>query len=184
MRTMRTWASAGIACLVTSAAHAGDVAPYTARSGQALAAEAALAWSDDANLIWVENDEALSDDGSSPRWSYLFYSAHRDAARSYSIRDGKVAVAQDLSFSFPAPPVEGEWIDSSRALAIAESGHGAKFRAEQAGRLRSMLLLRGLLYQEAPDAVTWAIVYESADAPGLWVVIDATSGKVVRTWRG
>jgi hypothetical protein len=173
------------ACLVAiSTAWADEPAPYTARAGQALATEAALAWSDDASLIWVENDEPVTDTGDAARWSYLFYSAHRDAARAYSIRGSDVVSAQDLSFSFPAPPVEGEWIDSSRALAIAEGDRGAQSRRAEAGRLRSMLLVRGLLHQDAPDAVTWAVVYESANAPGLWIVVDASSGKVVRTWRG
>ncbi len=185
MGAMTLSSAFGFACVVAaSVAGAGEPAPFSARSGHALATEAALAWSDDASLIWVENDEALSESGDSARWSYLFYSAHRDGARAYSIRNAEVVVAEDLSFSFPAPPVDGEWIDSSKALAIAESSQGAKFREQEAGRLRSMLLVRGLLYQDAPDAVTWAVVYESEAAPGLWIVVDASSGKVVRTWRG
>ena len=47
-----------------------------------------------------------------------------------------------------------------------------------------MLLVRGLLHPEKPDRATWAVVYDSPDAPGLWVVIDAETGKVVRKWRG
>jgi hypothetical protein len=44
--------------------------------------------------------------------------------------------------------------------------------------------VRGILHVDTPDAVTWAVVYEADGLPGLWVVVDAASGKVVRTWRG
>jgi hypothetical protein len=165
-------------------AFAGDAQPFTAREGEELARSAAFAWADDAHLVWVENDEDVTDAGVAPRWGYLFYSPARDAARSYSVMGGEIRVARDLPFAFPAPPLEGEWIDSSRALAAAEDEGGARFRRENAGRVRSMLLVRGILHGDAPDAATWAVVYESESVPGLWVVVDASSGKVVRTWRG
>lgn len=176
-----------VAALVASTAGmatAGDGQPFTAREGEELARSAAVAWADDSHLVWVENDEDVSELGSAARWGYLFYSPARDAARSYSVVGGEIRVAHDLPFAFPAPPLEGEWIDSSSALAAAEDEGGASFRRENAGRVRSMLLVRGILHGEDPDAATWAVVYESADVPGLWVVVDASSGKVVRTWRG
>lgn len=166
------------------AARAGDAVPFSARAGEDLAREAALAWTDDAQLVWVENDEPVGGTGDAGRWGYLFYSPSRDAARGYSVRDGKIRQATDLPFDFPAPPVEGEWVDSGIALAAAEEKAGAKFRAEQGGTLRSMMLVRGILDVKHPDAPTWAVVYVAEGAPGLWVVVDAASGKVVRTWRG
>ena len=166
------------------AVRAGDPIPFSARTGEALAREAALAWTDDAQLVWVENDEPVSDTGAAVRWGYLFYSPSRDQSRAYSVRDGRIRQAKDLPFDFPAPPVEGEWVDSVDALAAAEAKAGAKFRTEQGGRIHAMVLVRGVLDAKHPDAVTWAVVYDSETAPGLWVVVDASSGKVVRTWRG
>lgn len=178
----------GVVCAALAgtpgAARAGDPVPFTARAGEDLAREAALAWTDDAQLVWVENDEPVADGGAAARWGYLFYSPSRDVARGYSVRDGRIREAVDLPFAFPAPPIEGTWVDSADALAAAESKAGAKFRAEKAGELRSMMLVRGILDVKHPDTVTWAVVYASEGAPGLWVVVDAASGKVVRTWRG
>jgi hypothetical protein len=37
---------------------------------------------------------------------------------------------------------------------------------------------------EHPDVPTWAVVYESDSAPGLWMLVDAGSGEVVKRWRG
>ena len=180
------WVAALVAALGASTARTALAVdqPFTARQGEDLARSAAFAWAADANLVWVENDEDVSDGGSASRWGYLFYSASRDQARSYSVVGGEIKVAHDLPFAFPAPPLEGEWIDSSNALAAAEGEGGAEYRRDNAGRVRSMLLVRGILRGEDPNAATWAVVYESEAVPGLWVVVDASSGKVVRTWRG
>jgi hypothetical protein len=173
-------------CLLAGAslAQAGDPPPFTARSGDALAREAAAAWSDDAHLIWIENDEALGGAGQAARWGYLFWSEQLGKGRVYSVRDGKIRVATDLSFDFPAPPLQEDWIDSDRALAVADEGKGLAYRRDHGGTVRAMTLVRGLLHPDDPDATTWAVVYESASASGLWVVVDARSGKVVKTWRG
>jgi hypothetical protein len=100
------------------------------------------------------------------------------------VRGEKILHAGDLPFLFDAPPLPEEWIDSRAALAAAEDEGGASFRAEHAGELRTMLLVRGLFHPRDPDGATWAVVYESPSAPGLWVVVDAATGKVVKTWRG
>src|SRR5262245_25401243 len=103
------WVVALVLALGTSTAKnalATDQA-FTARQGEDLARSAAFAWAEDANLVWVENDEDVSDAGSASRWGYLFYSASRDQARSYSVVGGEIKVAHDLPFAFPAPPLEG-----------------------------------------------------------------------------
>src|SRR5262245_15165368 len=93
------------------AATAGPASPFPARSGLELASAAAQAWSADAQLVYVENDEALeagghgAADGGCERWSYLFYSASQDRARVWSVRGGKIAVAENLDMRFDAPPV-------------------------------------------------------------------------------
>jgi hypothetical protein len=172
-----------VASLVQPAA-AGDPAPFSARAGLDAARDAAVTWSPDARLVYLENDETVDADGTAVRWGYLFYSESRGKARGYSVRDGKILEASDLGFDFDAPPLPDEWIDSAAALAAAEASAGATYRAKQNGQLESMLLMRGAFHTRKPDATTWALVYTSETAPTLFVVIDAVGGKVVRTWRG
>ena len=174
-----------LATLCTSpAAQAGGAPPFAARDGLALASAAAQAWSSDAVLVYVENDEGLDEAGSSPRWGYLFHSASLERARVWSVRAGKLVVADNLDMRFDAPPVASGWLDSGAALAAAEAGGGGRFRKDQRGRLVSMLLMRGALSEGDPDVTTWTFVYSASGAPSLFVVVDATSGKVQRTWRG
>jgi hypothetical protein len=101
---------------------ARDATPFAARGGLELASAAAQSWSGDAVLVYVENDEGLNNDaaGTSPRWSYLFYSAAQDRARVWSVRGGKIATAENLDMRFDAPPVAAGWLDSGAALAAAE----------------------------------------------------------------
>jgi hypothetical protein len=157
---------------------------FTARDGESLAREAATVWAQDARLVYVENDESLGPLGAAERWGYLFHSPSRDAARAYSVRGGKIRTASDIGFAFEAPPLPGTWIDSAAALEIAEKDKGSEYREKHAGQVKAMFLVRGLLYPEDPDVPTWAVVYGAESASGLWVVVDASSGKVVRTWRG
>jgi hypothetical protein len=166
-------------------ASARTAAPFAARAGLELASAAAQAWSTDAVLVYVENDEPLADGGASPRWSYLFFSQAQDRARVWSVRDGRIAVAENLDMRFDAPPVAAGWLDSGAAIAAAERGGGAEFRRAQHGaRLESMLLMRGAFSEGDPDETTWTLVYRAPGAPSLFVVVSAANGKVQRTWRG
>ena len=172
------------ALLVAATSQAADAAPAPARQGLELATAAAQAWSPDAVLVYLENDEALDATGASARWGYLFYSAVQGRARVWSVRNGRIAVADNLDMRFDAPPVSSDWLDSGAALAAAEKGGGAAFRKESRGRLATMLLMRGAFSEADPDVTTWTIVYRAPGAPSLFVVVDAGSGKVQRTWRG
>jgi hypothetical protein len=100
------------------------------------------------------------------------------------VRDGKILEAADLEFDFDAPPLPDEWIDSQRALAAAEKKAGEKYRTEHAGRLSTMLLIRGAFNDKTPNSSTWALLYTSDTEPALVVVVDAARGDVIRTWRG
>ena len=184
MRRFSTRAMALLSISMASAAGAEDSFPFPASEGKDLARAAASAWADDARLIYVENDTAVGADGRAVRWGYLFHSEKSGVARGYSIENGKIEVAEDLGFDFPAPPLSGHWIDSGEALRSADEKAGHHFRAAHDGTVRAMLLARGLLDPEDPDATAWAVVYDSPTAPALWVVVNARSGKVVRTWRG
>ena len=175
-----------VALLVLAAApvRAGDHPPFAARAGLDLAADAARAWAEDAYLIYVENDEALVTGAAAERWGYLWFSPSLEKARAYSVRDGKIVVAEFLDMKFEAPPVASGWIDSGQALAAADRKVGDDFRREHQGELRTMLLMRGALSDGDPDATSWMVVYAAPGAPSLFVLVDASSGAVRRTWRG
>lgn len=183
-RSLARALAAGAVLVAAGIAGAGDAPPFAAREGLELASAAAQAWSGDAQLVYVENDEALDDGGRSARWGYLFHSASLDRARVWSVRGGRLVVADDLAMRFDAPPVASGWLDSGAAVSAAESGGGAEYRKAHGGRLVNMLLVRGALSEGEPDATTWTFVYSAAGAPSLFVVVDATTGKVQRTWRG
>ena len=179
--------AAGVMWLAAGAtdATAGEASPpLSARAGEDLARAAARAWSADARLVYVENDEPIGPDGRSARWGYLFRSEARAASRVYSVQGGGIRVAADPPYDFDAPPLPAAWIDSDAARRIADEAEGTRWLAEHGGRVRAMFLLRGVMDPERPDAPTWAVVYEADGAPGLWVVVDAARGKVVKRWRG
>ena len=166
------------------ASRAAESVPYQAHGGLDIAREASDAWARDAVLVYVENDEDLDPQGASPRWSYLFYSSSLDKLRFYSVRAGKILVAENLNLKFEAPPLSAQWIDSGAALAASEQGEGGEFCRKEGGHLSTMLLMRGAFQDKDPDQTTWTLVYTAPNAPSLFVVVDATAGKVRRTWRG
>jgi hypothetical protein len=170
--------------LVAAAAEARPARPFAARAGVDLAMAAARAWSADAALVYVENDEDVDADGAAARWGYLVYSPSRARARAYSVRDGKLLVAEDLDLRVTAPPLAGEWIDSGTARAAAEREARRVLRKRETARLTHMVLVRGPFDDRAPDETTWTLVYAVSGAPALYVVVDAAGGQVRRTWRG
>lgn len=187
--SLRVWRAAFAAGLIAFAALAATTAadtfePFVARSGLDVARSGARAWADDAELVYVENDEAVNDRGAAPRWGYLFHSPSLGRSRVYSVREGHILVAENLDMKFTAPPLAGQWIDSETALQSAENGPGLAFRRDHGGRLETMLLMRGAFRDDDPDATNWTLVYAAASGPSLFVVVDAVDGKVRRTWRG
>lgn len=168
-----------------SPAHARKPAPAAAaHASLAVAAAAAPMWAGDAQLVYLENDEVVDADGAAPRWSYLYYSPSLDASRVYSVRNGRIVVAETLDIKFAAPPLSAAWLDSHEALAIAEKHGGETFRRESGAHVAHMLLARGTFQPGQADLTTWTIVYEASGAPSLFVVVDAADGHVCRTWRG
>lgn len=108
----------------------------------------------------------------------------RAAASAWSVRDGRIASAENVEMAFEAPPLPAGWIDSGDALAAADREAGRAFRKGAQGHLSTMLLMRGAFDESDPDRTTWTLVYTAPGAPSLWVVVDAAEGKVRRTWRG
>jgi hypothetical protein len=158
--------------------------PIAARAGLELARAAAAAWAADAELVYVENDEDVDAAGAAARWGYLFVSPETGRARAWSVREGRIAAAENVEMVFEAPPLPDGWIDSAEALAAADHEAGRAFRKGAQGRLSTMLLMRGAFDEKDPDRATWTLVYTAPGAPSLWVVVDAAEGKVRRTWRG
>jgi hypothetical protein len=177
-----------IACALSVLAPRATLAaphvPYAAHAGLAPAEAAASVWAEDASLVYVENDEDVDGDGRSVRWAYLYYSPARHKARGWSVRDGKIVLAQDLDMKFEAPPVAVRWIDSAEALRTAEEHGGRDYCKRNAGHASTVMLSRGPFQVGDPDETTWTVVYTSAGAPSLFVLIDAEKGRVRRTWKG
>jgi len=169
---------------IEGAAHGPDHPHVGARQGVEQTRAAAVVWAPDAFLVYLENDETLDPDGAAERWGYLYFSPGLKKARAYSVRDGKILVAEDLEMTFEAPPLASQWIDSGAALAAAGEGGGKEFCRDHEGRLDTMLLTRGAFQDGDPDATTWTVIYGAPHAASLFVVVDATDGKVRRVWRG
>ena len=149
-----------------------------------LAQDAARAWADDARLVYLENDEPVDARGRSARWGLLYWSAVRDEARAYSLREDEVQRAEDLGFDFAPPALAADWIDSEQARLHADEAGGSAFVRDHGGRLRTMLLVRGVLHLDDPERTTWTCVYDAPSQPSLWIVLDATNGEVLRRWKG
>jgi hypothetical protein len=167
-----------------SPARADAPPAFTAKGGLEQATDAAHTWAEDSFLIYLENDEPVGAAGEAQRWGYLFHSPSRGTSRAYSIQDGKIRVASDLGFEFSSPPLPAVWVDSRAAHSAAEDDGGRDYREKTGGQIQSMFLVGGLLHPKDPEAPTWAVFYASPNEPGLWIVVDAQTGPVVRTWRG
>jgi hypothetical protein len=177
-------AAALLVALLATPVTAAPPAPIPARAGLELARAAAAAWSADAELVYVENDEDVQGAGLAARWGYLFVSPSSGRARAWSVQGGRIAAAENVEMAFEAPPLPAGWIDSGAALDAADREAGRAFRHGTQGRLSTMLLMRGAFDEADPDRTTWTLVYTAPGAPSLWVVVDAAEGKVRRTWRG
>jgi hypothetical protein len=172
-----------LAMLATPVRAAEPVA-REASAGLDLARAAATAWSADAVLVYLENDEPLDARGAASRWGYLFFSPGSKKSRGYSVCDGRILAALDLEMKLEPPGLAGAWIDSGAALERAEREAGRAYRRDHEGRLATMLLMRGAFDEQEPDRTTWTLIYTSPHAPSLFVVVDAVDGKVRKTWRG
>jgi len=177
------FALGALTCACAGGVIAGELPQTQARDALPLVQEAALAWAHDAHLAYLENDEALTASGASARWGYLFYAPSRDAARAYSVEDGKIIQALDLTVRFDAPPISSRWIDSQAALAAAQQA--MEREREQYGAVPStMLLMRGAFDEKEPDRTCWLVCFRAQALPSLYIVVDASTGSIVRTWRG
>jgi hypothetical protein len=168
----------------TAPAAARERVPFAAREGIAVAEAAARAWAPDARLVYVENDEDVDPAGAAVRWGYLFHSESLDASRAYSVREGRILTAENLAIQFEAPPLDGAWIDSRAAAEAAAPAASRALGRKVEAKIGAMLLMRGAFNDADPDLTTWTLVYEAPGVPSLFVMVDAASGRIRRTWRG
>ena len=176
VQAARVWAFV-VSILGLPWGHVGaDDALRSARECLEVAAAAADAWADDARLVWVENDAAVDAVGRAAAWGFLYYSPAHGAMRSWSVRGGVITTAEDHAITAPAPALV-EWVDSS-AIAAPVLDRGRQ--SCTACSLESLLLVQGVF---APGP-TWVGVFGGNGGPRHYVVCDATSGKIVRDWRG
>jgi hypothetical protein len=75
-------------------------------------------------------------------------------------------------------------MDSGAALEAADRQVGNTFRKKHDGHLSAMLLMRGAFQDADPNPTTWTLIYTAPHVPSLFVMVDASAGKVRRTWRG
>ena len=176
MQAARVWALV-VACLGVPPARGGaEPELRTARECLEVAAAAADAWADDARLVWVENDAAVDAAGRAAAWGFLYYSPAHGAMRSWSVRGGVITTAEDHAITAPAPALV-EWVDSSAVAArVLDRGQ----QSCTACSLESLLLVHGVF---APGP-TWVGVFGGNGGPRHYIVCDATSGEIVRDWRG
>ncbi|UCE03590.1 MAG: hypothetical protein JSW67_05235 [Candidatus Latescibacterota bacterium] len=149
----------------------------SARGCLEVALQAADAWADDAQLVWLENDAPVDAEGRADAWGFLFFSPQQGAMRSYSVREGVLALADDHAVTAPAPALE-TWVDSGDIAQRAWKR--ANEKCESGCALATLLLVRGVFAHET----TWVAVFQSTSGPRLFVVMDAANGKIIRDWRG
>jgi hypothetical protein len=168
------------AFLVASLCLPATVGSDTLRSARGcldVALRAADAWADDAQLVWVENDAPVDAEGRADAWGFLFFSPEQGAMRSYSVREGILALADDHAVTAPAPALE-TWVDSGDIARRA--WERADEKCESGCALETLLVVRGVFSHET----TWVAVFQPASGPRLFVVMNAADGKLIRDWRG
>ncbi len=182
--------SLGLAVAVVGCAHTRgapvvaqrDGPAHTARAALVVAEVAARAWQEDAQLLFVENDAPLGENGASNAWGYLFHSAARQAWRNVAVADRRVHHEAPLTFPYPQPALTDEWIDSTRAVAAAELAGGAALRRAGA-EVRHLVLSRGI-FAETTAPPTWTVHYVAPGGDEHAFVVDAHDGHIVRRIQG
>jgi hypothetical protein len=160
----------------------GPSAP-TARQALPVAEAAASAWMRDARLIYLENDGALRGEGGADTWGFLFRSEIADSWRNIAVSGGTVVHEGPLPFPFAAPVLPESWIDSARAVQIAETSGGRAFREQRGAALRHAVLGRGV-FTDWGGPATWTVIYRAADHAELAIVVNADDGSVLERFEG
>jgi hypothetical protein len=156
----------------------------SARQALPAAEAAASAWMRDARLIYLENDSPLDAGGAAAAWGFLFHSELADSWRNVAVRDGQVAHEGPLPFPFAGPELPAAWIDSNRAVEIAEDSGGREYRQRTGAALEHAVLGRGI-FTGWSGPPTWTVVYRSPGESGeLAIVVNAADGSLLSRFEG
>jgi hypothetical protein len=130
----------------------------------------ARAWSSDASLAYVENDDSLAVDGSSRRWTFVFHAPERGESRAFTFGDSGRVTSFALPFAFDPPAVEDGWIEPSALLPGFAWAEGPARPAVAGAHVA--VLSRGLLPGRDGNVTTWYV----GRVRGPGAVLDALRG--------
>jgi hypothetical protein len=116
----------------------------TARFSLSLAEQAALAWAQDAQLVFLGTHlGSLTPSGEAEMWLYAYHSASRDSLRAFIFYAGMPVWQGEAPPLFYTGPLPANWVDSDVAAFVAESNGGSAYRATQSDVWVDAGLVRG-----------------------------------------
>jgi hypothetical protein len=152
--------------------------PTTARFNLPAAVQAAHNWAADAELMFVgAHTGSISAAGTTDMWYFDFHSASLDSDYITIIANGSLVyqgLAGALSPStIPLPP---DWIDSDKAMLVAELHGGREYRMNNQDVLVSGGVARGVFFPQ-PGRAVWFFTYNSSTADPLNIYIASVTGE-------
>ncbi len=154
-------------------------AQTTAQSSYQFVEAAARAEAADASIIGVIGDGISPDDGTAASWLYL---AQSDASESLfgllrieSLITDPIDISElpaEITDMFAPGTLSAPWIDSDAAIAIAEAGGGAEFRAthDDANITAALIAVPAINIDGVelpPLSALWVVVYSSLSDDAL-----------------
>ncbi len=156
----------------TKTSSQGHTSP-TAREAVGVATPLAHKWKGDATLVSVTTMLKANPDGTSDRWVVTYNSAGARKSLDVHVVAGGKVLQEITSHYKPLQPIPSSWMDSTKAISIAKGQlQGKKVKTYWMGLA---------LYQGKP---CWSVKCRFNRGTPLWVEVNASSGKVIKTWRG
>ncbi len=145
----------------------------TAQQAFRIAREEAQKWASDAALIEISNFGGSSEaDGRAARWKFRFVSRSKGAGLDVHISKGEVLQTMDVDYE-NSEFIKGNWIDSPEAMDVAKK----YFKGSTA---RNYWLGLG----SSDGVVSWSVKCSREEGQPIWVKVNASTGKVMKTWEG
>ena len=157
-------------------------ADVTAREKLDEAKAMAVNLASDAKLIFINTDSDVTLDGKAGQWMYFFKSESKNRLYEIDYDDGNISRQQplhsweDFQVRFQFQPLPQNWIDSDKAIDVAEANGGSDFRAARGNRYAIKMRLLPPFAMIYPVAV-WDISYRSDDNY-FDIQVDALTGEV------
>ncbi|MBC7188390.1 MAG: T9SS type A sorting domain-containing protein [Calditrichaeota bacterium] len=151
----------------------------TARFCVPLAEQAALAWAQDAQLVFLGTHlTSLSPSGQAEMWFYAYHSPSRDSLRGFFFYAGMLVLEGEIPPLLSPVPLPASWVDSDVAALVAETNGGSTYRATQSDVWVTAILGTGS-YPSDPNLPVWYVQYLSSTAEEMTVFVDARTGNLV-----